>query len=59
MHLFAYVFRYNKNRGKAKEVSGKLKDNRELQHFLQNTQDVSYDLLKNFHMQDLTDLLLM
>uniref|UniRef100_A0A671Q5W0 Spectrin beta chain n=1 Tax=Sinocyclocheilus anshuiensis TaxID=1608454 RepID=A0A671Q5W0_9TELE len=33
--------RYNKNRDKAKEVSGKLKDNRELQHFLQNTQDVS------------------
>uniref|UniRef100_A0A673I2F7 Spectrin beta chain n=1 Tax=Sinocyclocheilus rhinocerous TaxID=307959 RepID=A0A673I2F7_9TELE len=33
--------RYNKNRDKAKEVSGKLKDNRELQHFLQNTHDVS------------------
>uniref|UniRef100_A0A672SY81 Spectrin beta chain n=1 Tax=Sinocyclocheilus grahami TaxID=75366 RepID=A0A672SY81_SINGR len=33
--------RDNKNRDKAKEVSGKLKDNRELQHFLQNTQDVS------------------
>uniref|UniRef100_A0A8C1G6Q8 Spectrin beta chain n=1 Tax=Cyprinus carpio TaxID=7962 RepID=A0A8C1G6Q8_CYPCA len=33
--------RYNKNRDKAKEVSGKLKDNRELKHFLQNTQDVS------------------
>uniref|UniRef100_A0A672T265 Spectrin beta chain n=1 Tax=Sinocyclocheilus grahami TaxID=75366 RepID=A0A672T265_SINGR len=33
--------RNNRNRDKAKEVSGKLKDNRELQHFLQNTQDVS------------------
>uniref|UniRef100_A0A672T4B0 Spectrin beta chain n=1 Tax=Sinocyclocheilus grahami TaxID=75366 RepID=A0A672T4B0_SINGR len=31
----------DRNRDKAKEVSGKLKDNRELQHFLQNTQDVS------------------
>lgn len=52
-----YDFRYNKNQDKAKEVSGKLKDNRELQHFLQNTQDVSNTLL-NFHWQDLTALLL-
>lgn len=48
MYLCVYVFRHNKNRDKAKEVSGKLKDNRELQHFLQNTQDVSNALLKNF-----------
>uniref|UniRef100_A0A673I301 Spectrin beta chain n=1 Tax=Sinocyclocheilus rhinocerous TaxID=307959 RepID=A0A673I301_9TELE len=55
--------RYNKNRDKAKEVSGKLKDNRELQHFLQNThdltlwinekmltaQDTSYDEARNLH----------
>uniref|UniRef100_A0A8C2B692 Spectrin beta chain n=1 Tax=Cyprinus carpio TaxID=7962 RepID=A0A8C2B692_CYPCA len=55
--------RYNKNRDKAKEVSGKLKDNRELQHFLQNTQDLtlwinekmltaqdtSYDEARNLH----------
>uniref|UniRef100_A0A671QEE6 Spectrin beta chain n=1 Tax=Sinocyclocheilus anshuiensis TaxID=1608454 RepID=A0A671QEE6_9TELE len=51
------------NRDKAKEVSGKLKDNRELQHFLQNTQDLtlwinekmltaqdtSYDEARNLH----------
>uniref|UniRef100_A0A8C2CSZ9 Spectrin beta chain n=1 Tax=Cyprinus carpio TaxID=7962 RepID=A0A8C2CSZ9_CYPCA len=55
--------RYNKNRDKAKEVSGKLKDNRELKHFLQNTQDLtlwinekmltaqdtSYDEARNLH----------
>ncbi|XP_016124413.1 spectrin beta chain, erythrocytic-like isoform X1 [Sinocyclocheilus grahami] len=55
--------RDNKNRDKAKEVSGKLKDNRELQHFLQNTQDLtlwinekmltaqdtSYDEARNLH----------
>ncbi|XP_056101531.1 spectrin beta chain, erythrocytic isoform X2 [Rhinichthys klamathensis goyatoka] len=55
--------RYNKNQDKAKEVSGKLKDNRELQHFLQNTQDLtlwinekmltaqdtSYDEARNLH----------
>uniref|UniRef100_A0A4W5QRQ7 Spectrin beta chain n=1 Tax=Hucho hucho TaxID=62062 RepID=A0A4W5QRQ7_9TELE len=33
--------RYNKNRGKANEVTGILKDNRDLQHFLQNTQDLT------------------
>ncbi|KAJ8340937.1 hypothetical protein SKAU_G00332280 [Synaphobranchus kaupii] len=55
--------RYDTNRGKAKEVSGKLKDNRDLQHFLQNTQDLtlwinekmltaqdtSYDGARNLH----------
>ncbi|XP_041927418.1 spectrin beta chain, erythrocytic isoform X1 [Alosa sapidissima] len=55
--------RYNKNRRKAIEVSGKLKDNRDLQHFLQNTQDLtlwinekmltaqdtSYDEARNLH----------
>ncbi|XP_031435870.1 spectrin beta chain, erythrocytic isoform X2 [Clupea harengus] len=55
--------RYNKNRRKASEVSGKLKDNRDLQHFLQNTQDLtlwinekmltaqdtSYDEARNLH----------
>uniref|UniRef100_A0A672T271 Spectrin beta chain n=1 Tax=Sinocyclocheilus grahami TaxID=75366 RepID=A0A672T271_SINGR len=53
----------DRNRDKAKEVSGKLKDNRELQHFLQNTQDLtlwinekmltaqdtSYDEARNLH----------
>uniref|UniRef100_A0A8C7L7Q3 Spectrin beta, erythrocytic n=1 Tax=Oncorhynchus kisutch TaxID=8019 RepID=A0A8C7L7Q3_ONCKI len=51
------------NRGKANEVTGILKDNRDLQHFLQNTQDltlwinekmltaqdVSYDGDRNLH----------
>uniref|UniRef100_A0A4W4H895 Spectrin beta chain n=1 Tax=Electrophorus electricus TaxID=8005 RepID=A0A4W4H895_ELEEL len=55
--------RYKKNRDKAKEVSDKLRDNRELQHFLQNTQDLtlwinekmltaqdtSYDEARNLH----------
>ncbi|XP_052001411.1 spectrin beta chain, erythrocytic-like isoform X2 [Xyrauchen texanus] len=55
--------RHSKNVDKAKEVSGKLKDNRELQHFLQNTQDLtlwinekmltaqdtSYDEARNLH----------
>uniref|UniRef100_A0A4W5Q7J1 Spectrin beta chain n=1 Tax=Hucho hucho TaxID=62062 RepID=A0A4W5Q7J1_9TELE len=55
--------RYHKNRGKANEVTGVLKDNRDLQHFLQNTQDltlwinekmltaqdVSYDGDRNIH----------
>ncbi|XP_066540760.1 spectrin beta chain, erythrocytic [Hoplias malabaricus] len=55
--------RFEKNRDKAKEVSGKLKDNRDLQHFLQNTQDLtlwinekmltaqdtSYDEARNLH----------
>ncbi|XP_056332566.1 spectrin beta chain, erythrocytic isoform X2 [Danio aesculapii] len=55
--------RNKKNQDKAKEVSGKLKDNRELQHFLQNTQDLtlwinekmltaqdtSYDEARNLH----------
>ena len=38
--LFSIV-RHNANQRRATEVSGKLKDNRDLQHFLQNTQDVS------------------
>uniref|UniRef100_A0A8C7SLG6 Spectrin beta chain n=1 Tax=Oncorhynchus mykiss TaxID=8022 RepID=A0A8C7SLG6_ONCMY len=55
--------RYHKNRDKANEVTGVLKDNRDLQHFLQNTQDltlwinekmltaqdVSYDGDRNIH----------
>ncbi|XP_073725686.1 spectrin beta chain, erythrocytic-like [Misgurnus anguillicaudatus] len=55
--------RYNKNRDKATEISGKLNDNRDLQHFLQNTQDLtlwinekmltaqdtSYDEARNLH----------
>uniref|UniRef100_A0AAR2LTX6 Spectrin beta chain n=1 Tax=Pygocentrus nattereri TaxID=42514 RepID=A0AAR2LTX6_PYGNA len=55
--------RHEKNQDKAKEVSGKLKDNRDLQHFLQNTQDLtlwinekmltaqdtSYDEARNLH----------
>ncbi|XP_056623301.1 spectrin beta chain, erythrocytic isoform X1 [Triplophysa dalaica] len=55
--------RYNQNREKAKKVSEKLKDNKELQHFLQNTQDLtlwinekmltaqdtSYDEARNLH----------
>ncbi|KAA0711356.1 Spectrin beta chain, non-erythrocytic 1 [Triplophysa tibetana] len=55
--------RYKQNREKAKKVSEKLKDNRELQHFLQNTQDLtlwinekmltaqdtSYDEARNLH----------
>ncbi|XP_030641796.1 spectrin beta chain, erythrocytic [Chanos chanos] len=55
--------RYNANRAKANEVSEKLKDNRDLQHFLQNTQDLtlwinekmltaqdtSYDEARNLH----------
>ncbi|XP_066550926.1 spectrin beta chain, erythrocytic isoform X2 [Amia ocellicauda] len=55
--------RYNTNRAKAMEVTAKLKDNRDLQHFLQNTQDLtlwinekmltaqdtSYDEARNLH----------
>uniref|UniRef100_A0A674F0V3 Spectrin, beta, erythrocytic n=1 Tax=Salmo trutta TaxID=8032 RepID=A0A674F0V3_SALTR len=55
--------RYHKNKGKANKVTGVLKDNRDLQHFLQNTQDltlwinekmltaqdVSYDGDRNIH----------
>ncbi|KAJ7990853.1 hypothetical protein DPEC_G00291220 [Dallia pectoralis] len=55
--------RYQKNRAKANEVTATLKDNRDLQHFLQNTQDltlwinekmltaqdVSYDGDRNLH----------
>ncbi|KAL0969750.1 hypothetical protein UPYG_G00231790 [Umbra pygmaea] len=55
--------RYQKNRAKANEVTGILSDNRDLQHFLQNTQDltlwinekmltaqdVSYDGDRNLH----------
>uniref|UniRef100_A0A8C8D622 Spectrin beta chain n=1 Tax=Oncorhynchus tshawytscha TaxID=74940 RepID=A0A8C8D622_ONCTS len=57
------ICRYHKNRDKANEVTGVLKDNRDLQHFLQNTQDltlwinekmltaqdVSYDGDRNIH----------
>lgn len=35
------TFRHNKNKRRAQEVSEKLRDNRDLRHFLQNTQDVS------------------
>ncbi|XP_056445790.1 spectrin beta chain, erythrocytic [Gadus chalcogrammus] len=55
--------RHNANQRRATEVSGKLKDNRDLQHFLQNTQDLtlwinekmltaqdtSYDEARNLH----------
>ncbi|KAM9777423.1 spectrin beta chain, erythrocytic [Neosynchiropus ocellatus] len=55
--------RNNKNKRKAQEVSEKLQDNRDLQHFLQNTQDLtvwinekmltaqdtSYDEARNLH----------
>ncbi|MGH0114477.1 UNVERIFIED_CONTAM: hypothetical protein FKN15_018796 [Acipenser sinensis] len=34
--------RYNTNLRKAKEVTAKLKDNSDLQHFLQNTQDLTF-----------------
>lgn len=36
-----FTFRNDKNKRRAQEVSEKLRDNRDLQHFLQNTQDVS------------------
>lgn len=36
-----FYFRHDKNKRRAEEVSEKLRDNRDLQHFLQNTQDVS------------------
>ncbi|XP_022079058.1 spectrin beta chain, erythrocytic isoform X2 [Acanthochromis polyacanthus] len=55
--------RHNKNKRRAEEVSEKLRDNRDLQHFLQNTQDLtvwinekmltaqdtSYDEARNLH----------
>ncbi|XP_037652637.1 spectrin beta chain, erythrocytic isoform X2 [Sebastes umbrosus] len=55
--------RQNKNKRRAQEVSEKLRDNRDLQHFLQNTQDLtvwinekmltaqdtSYDEARNLH----------
>ncbi|XP_062862945.1 spectrin beta chain, erythrocytic [Trichomycterus rosablanca] len=55
--------RYEKNQGKAQQVSQKLIDNKDLQHFLQNTQDLtlwinekmltaqdtSYDEARNLH----------
>ncbi|XP_049453117.1 spectrin beta chain, erythrocytic isoform X1 [Epinephelus fuscoguttatus] len=55
--------RHNKNKRRAQEVSEKLRDNRDLQHFLQNTQDLtvwinekmltaqdtSYDEARNLH----------
>ncbi|KAG7250287.1 hypothetical protein CRUP_018068, partial [Coryphaenoides rupestris] len=54
---------HDANKSRAKEVSGKLQDNRDLQHFLQNTQDLtlwinekmltaqdtSYDEARNLH----------
>ena len=36
------LLRRSKNKRRAEEVSEKLRDNRDLQHFLQNTQDVSF-----------------
>ncbi|XP_061553245.1 spectrin beta chain, erythrocytic isoform X2 [Phycodurus eques] len=55
--------RHNKNKARAREVSEKLRDNRDLQHFLQNAQDLtlwinekmltaqdtSYDEARNLH----------
>ncbi|KAM6912333.1 spectrin beta chain, erythrocytic [Xenentodon cancila] len=55
--------RHNKNKRRAEEVSEKLRDNRDVQHFLQNTQDLtvwinekmltaqdtSYDEARNLH----------
>uniref|UniRef100_A0A3Q2ZFB6 Spectrin beta chain n=1 Tax=Hippocampus comes TaxID=109280 RepID=A0A3Q2ZFB6_HIPCM len=55
--------RHDKNKARAQEVSEKLRDNRDLQHFLQNTQDLtvwinekmltaqdtSYDEARNLH----------
>ncbi|TNM95775.1 hypothetical protein fugu_016858 [Takifugu bimaculatus] len=55
--------RHSKNKSRAQEVSQKLRDNRDLQHFLQNTQDLtlwinekmltaqdtSYDEARNLH----------
>lgn len=35
------MVRHSKNNSRALEVSQRLRDNRDLQHFLQNTQDVS------------------
>lgn len=35
------MVRHCKNKNRAQEVSQRLRDNRDLQHFLQNTQDVS------------------
>lgn len=35
------MVRHSKNQSRAQEVSQRLRDNRDLQHFLQNTQDVS------------------
>lgn len=35
------MVRHSKNKSRAQEVSQRLRDNRDLQHFLQNTQDVS------------------
>lgn len=35
------IFRHSRNRSRAQEVSQRLRDNRDLQRFLQNTQDVS------------------
>lgn len=40
-----FYFRHDKNKRRAEEVSEKLRDNRDLQHFLQNTQDVSLQFI--------------
>lgn len=39
------ILRHGKNKNRAQEVSERLRDNRDLQHFLQNTQDVSSPLV--------------
>lgn len=39
--VLCLTFRHDKNKRRVQEVSEKLRDNRDLQHFLQNTQDVS------------------
>ncbi|MGH0132314.1 UNVERIFIED_CONTAM: hypothetical protein FKN15_050523 [Acipenser sinensis] len=43
INVFAnHIVTYNTNLRKAKEVTAKLKDNNDLQHFLQNTQDLTF-----------------
>lgn len=44
LRLFCESCRRDKNKRRAQEVSQQLRDNRDLQHFLQNTQDVSSSL---------------
>ena len=50
--------RANTNRGRAQEVSEKLRDNRDLQHFLQNTQDVSRSPISTFFAEFLSFVLI-